>query len=207
MTSTHRPRAAPGKGSEILLATDGSCLRNPGGPTGWAWVADDGRWASGCQPSGTNQVGELWGVLSALRDFPTRPLAIQVDSEYAMKVATVWATSWQRNGWRTRSGDTVANLELVMSIHRQMTVRTEPVRFIKVPGHDPHNRYPLNTAADQRAGAAARHAQTNGDARAFTGTMSIPAAGKRRSTRKSTVPTTCPSCTRPMNLVGECGCT
>ena len=54
----------------VLVATDGSCLRNPGGPTGWAWVRADGAWASGGRPEGTNQIGELMAVVLALTDHP-----------------------------------------------------------------------------------------------------------------------------------------
>lgn len=146
----------------ITVACDGSCLKNPGGATGWAWAAEDGRWASGCQPKGTNQVAELWGVLSVLRDFPVEPLIVQIDSEYAMKCATVWAKGWAKRGWRTVSGDPVKNLALVQAIHRQMTVRTTPIEFVKVPGHDPENRWPLNTEADRLAGEAARYAKQTG---------------------------------------------
>ncbi len=152
-------------GAEILVATDGSCLKNPGGAIGWAWVAQDGRWSAGCAPEGTNQIAELWAVLAVLRDFPQQPLAIQIDSEYAMKVATSWAPRWQRNGWRTASGAPVSNLDLVKGIHLQTTRRRRDgisTRFIKVPGHDKANRWPLNTAADARAGEAARYARRTG---------------------------------------------
>ncbi|MFK4790051.1 ribonuclease HI [Microbacterium sp. ZW T5_56] len=40
------------------VATDGACRRNPG-PTGWAWVGEDGQWAAGSVLEGTNNVGEL----------------------------------------------------------------------------------------------------------------------------------------------------
>ena len=33
-------------GPPIVVATDGSCLTNPG-PGGWCWYADDDRWAAG----------------------------------------------------------------------------------------------------------------------------------------------------------------
>lgn len=144
---------------EVLVACDGSCLANPGGPTGWAWVAQDGSWASGCQPSGTNQVAELWGVLSVLRDFPLDPLCIQVDSVYAMKCSREWRVAWKKRGWRTMSGDPVKNLTLVKAIDAQLSMRADPVRFAKVPGHDRANRWPLNTEADRRAKSAARWAR------------------------------------------------
>ena len=124
----------------LTIATDGSCLKNPGGASGWAWVADDGRWFAAGQPTGTNQVAELWGVLAALRDFPLDPLTIQIDSVYAMKCATTWAQGWARNGWRNRAGDPVSNLALVQAIFTQMKRRKDAglvTRFEKVPGHDP----------------------------------------------------------------------
>ena len=46
----------------ITVSTDGSCLRNPGGAIGWAWVDHAGGSASGGAPSGTNQVAELTAV-------------------------------------------------------------------------------------------------------------------------------------------------
>lgn len=140
----------------LLVACDGSCLRNPGGATGWAWVSVDGRWAAGAQPTGTNQIAELWGVLSILRDFPETPLMVQIDSEYAMNVATKWRAGWRRNGWKNREGKPVSNLGLVRAIDHQMNARSEPIEFMKVPGHDPEKRWPLNDAADERASYAAK---------------------------------------------------
>lgn len=202
---------SPSKIPEVLVASDGSCLRNPGGATGWAWVAKDGRWASSCQPTGTNQVAELWGVLSVLRDFPVEPLAIQVDSEYAMKVATSWSKAWARNGWQTKDGREVANLALVQSIYRQMKVREAPIRFLKVPGHDPENRFPLNTAADKRARAAATYARDHQQARDFKGVdkaviMVDPPRPHER--RPMTTPglMICEACDRPITIDGECNC-
>lgn len=154
---------------EILVACDGSCLVNPGGATGWAWVASDGRWSAGCQPTGTNQVAELWGVLSVLRDFPVEPVVVQIDSEYAMNATTKWVKGWARRGWVNSQGKPVANLKLIKTIYSMMRSRTEPIRFVKVPGHDSENRWPLNTAADKRARAAASFANSYDESKTFYG--------------------------------------
>lgn len=143
---------------KLLVATDGSCLRNPGGATGWAWVADDGRSCAGGTPKGTNQVGELYGVLTALRSFPVEDLTIQIDSEYAMNIATHWGAAWAKRGWRTASGDKVKNLALVKLIVHLMRTRPAPVRFDKVPAHDRQGRWPLNDQADRLAKTAAKRA-------------------------------------------------
>lgn len=199
-----------GRNSEVLVGCDGSCLNNPGGATGWAWVASNGRWASGSQPSGTNQIAELWGVLSVLRDFPDNPLSIQIDSEYAKKASTVWRESWKKNGWRNKDGKRVANLNLILAIDRQMTLREHPVRFVKVPAHDLHDRWPLNTAADKRARAAAEWTQRNERGHQFGGVddevskrMRVSySLGHKEVTAK---PPMCPSC--DTMLVGDqCGC-
>ena len=193
--------------NEVLVACDGSCLKNPGGPTGWAWVASDGRWARGGQASGTNQVAELWGVLSVLRDFPDVPLVIQIDSEYAMKVATRWRDSWSKNGWKNKQGETVSNLALVRSIDLALSQRDQPVRFVKVPGHDKANRWPLNTAADRHAQEAAKQARDRGEY-LMRGTdqsvMAPPSAVVGRADRKTVM---CSSCDAPISpLDDSCLC-
>lgn len=143
---------------KLLVATDGSCLRNPGGPTGWAWVAEDGRSQAGGCPTGTNQIGELYGVLTALRAFPVEDLTIQIDSQYAMNVATHWGASWERRGWRTAAGDPVKNLALVKLIVHLMRTRPAPVTFFKVDAHNAASQWPLNDRADHLARTAAKRA-------------------------------------------------
>lgn len=143
---------------KLLVATDGSCLNNPGGPTGWAWVAEDGREQAGGAPTGTNQVGELLGVLTALRAFPVEDLTIQIDSEYAMNVATHWGRAWQARGWRIKSGDPVKNVALVKLIVHLMQTRPAPVQFQKVDAHNRSQAWPLNDRADLLAKAAAKRA-------------------------------------------------
>lgn len=145
---------------KLTVATDGSCLRNPGGATGWAWVSEDGRSCAGGAPKGTNQIAELYGVLTALRAFPVEDLTIQVDSEYAMNVATQWGVGWARRGWRTAAGDPVKNVSLVKLIVHLMRTRPAPVHFDKVPAHDGAGRWPLNDRADLLAKTAAKRAAT-----------------------------------------------
>jgi ribonuclease HI len=139
----------------VLVATDGSCLRNPGGATGWAYVRSDGAWAYGGCPEGTNQVGELMAVVLALTDHPDVELEVQCDSAYAIGSATTWKVGWQRNDYINSQSRTVSNLEIIQSLHRLIDTRTAPVVFTKVKGHDLTNRWPLNTAVDLVCGRAA----------------------------------------------------
>ncbi len=146
----------PDVGSEtvIIVSTDGSCLRNPGGAIGWAWVNHTGPSNSGGEPSGTNQVAELRALLEAVLAHPgPEPLLIESDSQYAIKCASEWLAGWKRKGWKTASGTPVRNLELVQNIERAITDREGPVRFRWVRGHVGNH---FNEAADALAGEAAR---------------------------------------------------
>ncbi|MEV6222519.1 ribonuclease H [Nocardia fluminea] len=138
----------------IIVSTDGSCLRNPGGAIGWAWVNHSGPADSGGAASGTNQIAELRGVLEAILAHPgAEPMLIESDSQYAIKCASEWITSWRRNGWRTSTGGAVKNVEIIKQIDRAITGREGPVRFRWVRGHV--GNY-FNEQADKLAGEAAR---------------------------------------------------
>jgi ribonuclease HI len=139
----------------IIVSTDGSCLRNPGGAIGWAWIAHEGgRFDSGGAASGTNQVAELTALLRAVEAHPgTEPLLIESDSQYAIRCASEWLPGWKRKGWRTASGGAVKNLELVQAIDQAISSRGGPVRFRWVRGHVGNQ---FNERADQLAGLAAR---------------------------------------------------
>ncbi|MFD4366835.1 ribonuclease H [Rhodococcus sp. NPDC058521] len=144
----------------IIVSTDGSCLRNPGGAIGWAWVNHEGPTRSGGEASGTNQIAELRALLEAvLAHSGEEPLLIESDSQYAIKCASEWLPGWKRKGWKTASGGAVKNLELVQAIDEAITGRSGPVRFRWVRGHV-GNHY--NEMADTLAGEAAR-AVASGD--------------------------------------------
>lgn len=140
----------------IIVSTDGSCLRNPGGAIGWAWVNHHGPSRSGGERSGTNQVAELRALLEAIRAHPgAEPMLIESDSQYAIKCASEWVAGWKRKGWRTSAGEPVKNLDLIRAIDDELTARSGPVRFRWVRGHV-GNHY--NEEADRLAGEAARSA-------------------------------------------------
>lgn len=141
-------------GCMIIVSTDGSCLRNPGGAIGWAWVDHEGPSASGGERSGTNQIAELRALLEAIRAHPgSEPMIIESDSQYAIKCASEWLPGWKRKGWKTATGAPVKNLDLVQAIDRELAERAGPVRFRWVRGHVGNH---FNEVADTLAGEAAR---------------------------------------------------
>lgn len=148
----------------LTVGTDGSCLRNPNGPTGWAYVCDDGRYGSGGRAVGTNQIGELMAILTVLRDFADQPLRIESDSAYAIGCSSTWKPAWQRAGYVRKAGP-IANLDIIREIHRRLDARDVDVRFVKVKAHlTDESVHPLNVRADELAGRAARAAaEARGD--------------------------------------------
>lgn len=137
----------------ITAAADGSSLSNPG-PAGWAWYVDEGSWAAGGWPHGTNNMGELMAVLNLLQQTAVsadEPLHVLCDSQYVINTVTKWMHGWKRRGWKKADGKPVLNLELIQEIDRAIAGRK--VTFEWVKGHAGHA---MNEAADERAQAAAR---------------------------------------------------
>jgi len=142
----------------LTVGTDGACLGNPG-PAGWAWVDEHGSYHSSGLAVGTNNIAELRAVLDALLDHPDVPhLVIQIDSTYARDCSTTWRAGWQRSGMRNSKRQPVKNAAIIEDIWKALDTRGGTVEFVKVPGHDPGNQFPLNTAADILANDAAEQA-------------------------------------------------
>lgn len=146
-------------GDRYVVATDGACKGNPG-PAGWAWVGEDGQWAAGSIVEGTNNIGELLGLLGALRDHAgVANLTIQADSRYAIDTYTKWMDGHARRGWKTAAGAPVKNREIL----EQLVAARDARRAAGLPdavlehvrGHAGHV---LNEWADERAVRAAAHA-------------------------------------------------
>jgi ribonuclease HI len=135
----------------IIAAADGSALGNPG-PAGWAWYVDDDCWAAGGWAHGTNNMGELTGVLDLLQQTAhlDEDLLIYCDSTYVINSVTKWMVGWKRRGWKKGDGKPVLNVEIMKAIDAAMQGRR--VRFEWVKGHTGHE---LNEAADRLANAAA----------------------------------------------------
>lgn len=149
----------------IIAAADGSALGNPG-PAGWCWYVDDGCWAAGGWPHGTNNMGELTAVLELFRATAhlDEELLVQCDSQYVINALTKWMPNWKRKGWRKADGSPVLNLELMQSLDEAL--RGRRYRFEWVRGHSGH---PMNEAADERARAVAIAYQKGADVPAGPG--------------------------------------
>ncbi|MFT4283456.1 MAG: ribonuclease H [Protaetiibacter sp.] len=137
-------------GGRLVVATDGSCLGNPG-PGGWAWAVDEHVWAAGSNSHTTNNLMELRAVYEALSAIPREiPLLIQADSQYVINVFEKWLPAWRENGWRTSGRKPVASRPNIELIATELDGRD--VLWEHVYGHRGH---PMNEFVDRRARAAA----------------------------------------------------
>ena len=151
--------SAPAPSDRYVVATDGACKGNPG-PAGWAWVGEDGHWAAGSIPEGTNNIGELLGLLYAITDHSdVRELVVQADSKYAIDTYEKWMDGHRRRGWKTSTGAPTKNVDileqLIVARDARAAAGLPPVVLEHVRGHRGHV---LNEWADERAVRASEHA-------------------------------------------------
>lgn len=145
----------------LKVASDGSCLKNPGGAIGWAWADEKGRWMANGAVSGTNQSAELIGLASIFLAFPRTNLHIQLDSQYTLNIASKWMYGWARGGW-SRQGKEIKNLDIVQVIYQLANQRKDNglhTEYEWVKGHGKAGHFPLNLVADDKCGLAARAAR------------------------------------------------
>lgn len=141
-TSAHQAPTAPAPSdadTDFIIYTDGSCLRNPAGPGGWAMVAKamaDGEVTerSGGSPSTTNNKMELTAAIEALRFAPEGSrVALYTDSQYLKNGITKWIFAWKRRGWKKADGQPVLNQPLWIELDN--LYNSHKVTFHWVKGH------------------------------------------------------------------------
>lgn len=102
---------------QIIIFTDGACSGNPG-PGGWGAIiaTPEGRISEmgGHFDSTTNNRMEMIATAKALEAVAKekRELALFTDSVYVIRGTTEWVWGWKRRGWKTATGDDVANKDL-----------------------------------------------------------------------------------------------
>ena len=136
----------------VEIWTDGACSGNPG-PGGWGailiWRGQE-KAISGAAMDTTNNRMELMAVIAGLEQL-TRTLSIRVytDSKYVQNGMTKWVKQWRKNGWRTKAGQPVKNVDLWKRLSDVVDGLTVDWQWVK--GHAGH---PLNERADALARAA-----------------------------------------------------
>ena len=149
--------AAPGKkaapaetkepvDADYIIHTDGSCLRNPGGPGGWAAVIETAATGtveerSGGAPETTNNRMELTAALMALTSVPEGArIALYTDSQYLKNAFTkFWLPAWKKRGWKKADGEPVLNQDLWMQLDAAFAARRVQFRWVKGHAGNPRN--------------------------------------------------------------------
>jgi len=93
--------------------TDGSAIPNPG-EGGFAVICEGRPVALGGEKNSTNIRMEACALIAAFGLAEAGDVII-TDSEFWINVVTKWAPSWERNGWKKKSGE-IKNLDLVQEL-------------------------------------------------------------------------------------------
>lgn len=139
----------------IVIYTDGSCLKNPGGRGGWAAIIVEkgiAKELSGHDPSTTNNRMELMAVIKALQSLPTgSSVYVFTDSQYVKRGILYWVQGWKRRNWKTQQNQEVMNRDLWELLDTENDRHMVSWHWVK--GHQ-EDKY--NQRCDELAGQAAR---------------------------------------------------
>lgn len=145
----------------VEIWTDGSCLKNPGGPGGWAAKLIHGERVSllqGRALATTNNLMELRAIVAGIEALKSTryPIVIHSDSRYALRALFEWRETWARYDWRKSNGDPVLNRPLIERAHERLTAYRFKIEPRWVKGHSGlvHNEEVDRIAGEEARGAA-----------------------------------------------------
>ncbi len=129
---------------EIHIYIDGAARGNPG-PAGWGAVlfSSEGKVIElgGASLHATNNQMELKAALEALKfcseKNPGAMIHMHTDSTYVLKGITGWVFAWEKNGWKTKTGEPVSNRDLWEALLPLVYAygKTNTLVWEKVSGH------------------------------------------------------------------------
>ena len=106
--------------------TDGSCLKNPGGAGGWAFLCvEHPEWErTGTHPSTTNNIMELTACIECIDFIINNNInnvthTLYTDSTYVKNGINIWIHNWLKNDWKTANKQDVKNKLLWIKLYEQ----------------------------------------------------------------------------------------
>lgn len=132
-----------------IYFTDGSASPNPG-PGGFSVIRDMKPAVLGGEDLTTNIRMEGLAIIAALKDAAGGECEIHSDSEFWIKVITIWSLPWEKNGWKKKGGE-IKNLDIVREVCP--LYKASKAKLVWVRGHVGN---PGNELADQWANEARR---------------------------------------------------
>ena len=154
---------------DYTVYADGACSGNPG-PGGYAFIImnNDGLnlKVSGSRSKATNNQMELTAIVRALVHIKAlenhnrkQRVTIYSDSAYCVNaIEEGWIFTWKKNGWRTKAGREVKNIDLWLELYRFLRNTKMEIHAVKVKGHS-GDKY--NELVDKAAKEAIRNLNAN----------------------------------------------
>ena len=133
----------------IIYYTDGSCDPNPG-TGGYAVIKDMKPGVLGGEPHPTTNIRmEGLAIIAALKDAAGEPCQIFSDSEFWIKVITVWSLPWEKNGWKKKGGE-IKNLDIVQAVCPLYKSSKATLTWVRGHNNDPGNELADHWANEAR---------------------------------------------------------
>jgi len=129
---------------EYIIFTDGSSRGNPGSG-GWGSVVVELRGESGLEAQKVTELGggeknttnnrmEIMSAVEGLsRIAPDSRVTVFTDSSYLVNGITKWVYGWQKNGWVTKTKESVMNKDLWMRLVE--AVKGKKIEWKRIAGH------------------------------------------------------------------------
>lgn len=135
--------SAPPIKTDVVIYCDGGCDPNPGkAGSGVAVYQDDALiqlWYGVFNPNGTNNTAELSALFYSLQlaqHATTQGLSAQIlcDSMYSIQCIRDWATGWEKNGWKKKTGE-IKNLDIIKPAYALYNEIKDKVLLSHVKAH------------------------------------------------------------------------
>jgi ribonuclease HI len=142
-TSRGNNLSAPPIKTDVVIYCDGGCDPNPGkAGSGVAVYQDDQLiqlWYGVFNPNGTNNTAELSALFYSLQlaqHATEQGLSAQIlcDSMYSIQCIRDWATGWEKNGWKKKTGE-IKNLDIIKPAYALYNEIKDKVLLSHVKAH------------------------------------------------------------------------
>jgi ribonuclease HI len=143
MSDDAAQRAAASAKFDLQIYCDGACDPNPGNAGSGMAVYRNGSvfqlWYGLHHPQGTNNTAELNALYHALLMAEQAMQAGQTveilsDSKYSLSCIDVWASGWEKRGWKKASGE-IKNLAIIQTSYTLYNRIKPAVRLTHIRGH------------------------------------------------------------------------
>jgi ribonuclease HI len=128
---------------EVISYTDGSCDKGIGGYGYLTIINGTLKKYCGFIENSTNNIAELTAIRQVLIKLESSPLLgkilIRTDSRYSINSITIWFYQWKKKNWKTSTGKTPENLELIKEIVELVEEKDVTFEYVKSHSGEKYN--------------------------------------------------------------------